>query len=51
MFYLTTHTTHLLRLYGVSIWTYNKGRKEGTVLFNDAHNTFVTAMWRKYIDI
>ena len=44
VFYLTTHSTHFyLRLYGVG----HTVRKEGSVLFNDALNTFLfTVIWR-----
>ena len=35
MLYLTTHSTHYLRLYGIKHMI-----KEGNVLFNDALNTF-----------
>ena len=38
LFYLTTHSTHL-------IYGYMEGRKEGIVLFNDALNTFYLRLY------
>ena len=48
MFYLTTHSTHYLQLYGVVhiIKDHSDSeRKEGNVLFNDALDTFYLRLY------
>ena len=51
MFYLTTHSTHFIYgYYGVRYMVKDhsdseKGRKEGSVLFNDALNTFYLRLY------
>ena len=50
MFYLTTHSTHFIYGYKASTVPTGsirevEGRKEGNVLFNDAHNTFYLRLY------